>query len=477
MAIIYSYPTVIPTTDDLVLGTDVNQSDKPTKNFTIQSIVDIVSGGASGLGAVLAISNDASDPTTGANQSAIDFLNITGTGIFTAGTFTDGTMQITAGVGTGFSSITSTDFVGNLTGIVQAGSSIAGLAGGTDGQNVLGVTQNVGDNSTRLATTAYVMAKVDPSVLTFVGTTGGNQTVNLATETFSILGTANQIESVSTAQTITFNFPTAGVILPDGSAATTQAAADDSTLVATTAFVQQEITAQDLDFTGDTGTGSVDLDSQALAITGTALQITTLAAGQSLAISLPASVTIGGTYTGATFAGDLLGTVNTATTGVTQAAGNNSTLMATTAYVDAAAGAKTLDYAGDATGPFALNLATDDLEFNGDSNITVTAAAVAATKGIVTIDLNDDVTITGTMQAGTLSDGTFSGTAGTYTGGVSITSTTFVGALTGNASTATALAAAGQIQLSGDTTSALAYTYTSGAVSYTHLTLPTNREV
>jgi hypothetical protein len=43
------------------------------------------------------------------------------------------------------------------------------------------------------------------------------------------------------------------------------------------------------------------------------------------------------------------------------------------------------------------------------------------------------------MQAGTLSDGTFSGSAGTYTGGVSITSTAFVGALTGNASTATAL--------------------------------------
>ena len=36
MAIIYSYPTVTPTSDDLVLGTDVNQLDKPTKNvFTL----------------------------------------------------------------------------------------------------------------------------------------------------------------------------------------------------------------------------------------------------------------------------------------------------------------------------------------------------------------------------------------------------------------------------------------------------------
>ena len=81
------------------------------------------------------------------------------------------------------------------------------------------------------------MDKVDPSILTFTGTTGGNQTVNLVNQTFSLLGTANQIESVSTGQTIRFNFPAAGVVLPDGSTATTQALTDNSTDVATTAFV------------------------------------------------------------------------------------------------------------------------------------------------------------------------------------------------------------------------------------------------
>ena len=59
MAIIYSYPTVVPTSDDLILGTDVNADGKPTKNFTIQSVVDIVSGGAAGLGAVLKINSSA----------------------------------------------------------------------------------------------------------------------------------------------------------------------------------------------------------------------------------------------------------------------------------------------------------------------------------------------------------------------------------------------------------------------------------
>jgi len=201
MAIIYSYPIVTPTSDDLILGTDVNADGKPTKNFTVQSIVDIVSGGAAGLGAVIKINSSAKDPATNTNQSATDFLNIQGTGTSTFNVFTDGSMTITGGVGTGFSSITSTDFAGNLTGIVKAGSSIQG--------SVTGVTQPVGTNNTTLATTAFVMSKIDPSVLTFVGTSGGNQTVNLASQTFSILGTANQIESVGTAQKITFRFPTA----------------------------------------------------------------------------------------------------------------------------------------------------------------------------------------------------------------------------------------------------------------------------
>ena len=60
------------------------------------------------------------------------------------------------------------------------------------------------------------------------------------------------------------------------------------------------------------------------------------------------------------------------------------------------------------------------------------------------------VAIAGELEVGgVLTDGTFTGSAGTYTGYVSITSTDFVGALTGNADTATALAASGAIALTG----------------------------
>ena len=50
------------------------------------------------------------------------------------------------------------------------------------------------------------------------------------------------------------------------------------------------------------------------------------------------SITTTGTVNAGTFSGDLNGTINTATTAATQSASNNSTLVATTAYVDTAIG-------------------------------------------------------------------------------------------------------------------------------------------
>ena len=459
MAIIYSYPVITPTADDLLLGTDQGGDGKPTKNFTIQSIVDLVAGGATGLGAVIEINSSAKN-AAGGNQSATDFLNISGTGSVTFASFTDGNMTVTNGIGTGFVSISSTNFVGNLTGRLLSTGQASQIASG-----VQAVTQAPNDNSTKIATTAYVDTIIDPSILTFTGTTGGNQTVTLVNQTFSLLGTANQIESTSTGQTIRFNFPAAGVVLPDGSTATTQALTDNSTDVATTAFVHGKNNEQDLDFIGDTGTSSVLLNSQTLDFEGTALQVTTAVTAQKVKFSLPSNVTIGGVFTGVTFAGDLNGTVNTLTTGVTQPLGNDTTKIATTAFVERAAGAKTLQYQGDTGGPFDLNLKDDDLDIAGGSNISTTAATVATNLGVITIDLNDNVTISGTSKADT-----FTTTAGTATwvttvlaGFTSITSDLFVGALTGNASTATALATAGTVGVTGDvSTVPAAPTYTSG---------------
>jgi len=474
MAIIYSYPVVDPTLNDLVLGTDVDAQGKPTKNFTIQSIVSLIQGSATGLEAVLADSPD------GGGLNILNIGNITGSGVSTSGSFADGTMTISSGTGVGFVSITSTDFVGNITGIVKVGSSIAGAADGVEANNVTGITQPVGTSNTTLATTKFVMDKVDPSVLQYLGDSTGPFDLNLVTDDFKISGTANQIETTATTVggnvgTINLKFPIAGVTLPDGSVATTQALTDNSTDVATTAFVHGKNDAQDLDFTGDTGTSSVLLNSQTLDFEGTADQVTTAVTAQKVKLSLPTTVirNLQGNVTGtilatSSIAGLAGGTDAQNVLAVTQTAGDDSTRIATTAYVDTAAGAKILQYQGDTGGPFDLNLKDDDLDIAGGSNISTTAATVAANLGVITIDLNDSVTISGTSKADT-----FTTTAGTATwvttvldGFTAITSDLFTGPLVGNADTATALASSGALSFGGEVTLSSSTpspaTYTSG---------------
>jgi hypothetical protein len=58
-------------------------------------------------------------------------------------------------------------------------------------------------------------------------------------------------------------------------------------------YVDAQVTVQDLDFAGDTGTGAVDIDSQTLTIAGTANEVETSASGQTITIGLPDTVVVG----------------------------------------------------------------------------------------------------------------------------------------------------------------------------------------
>ena len=73
-------------------------------------------------------------------------------------------------------------------------------------------------------------------------------------------------------------------------------ASDDASALATQqsikAYVDSQVTAQDLDFAGDSGTGAVDLDSQTFTVAGTANEIETSASGQTLTVGLPDDVTV-----------------------------------------------------------------------------------------------------------------------------------------------------------------------------------------
>ena len=114
------------------------------------------------------------------------------------------------------------------------------------------------------------------------------------------VGRANQGVTITGTLTAT----SISGVLADGVTATTQTLGDNSTKVATTAYVDAQVTASDLDFAGDSGTGAVDLDSQSLTIAGTANEIETVASGQTITIGLPSSVTVG-TLTATTLAGTL----------------------------------------------------------------------------------------------------------------------------------------------------------------------------
>ena len=196
-------------------------------------------------------------------------------------------------------------------------------------------------NDTTIPTSKAVSDYVDGQVtlvdLDFLGDSNtGTPAVDLDSQSFSVLGTANQIQTSGANQALTISLNSAGVVLPADSSAVTQAAGNDSTKVATTAFVAAESLAQDLDFSGDSGTGAVILNTETFAITGTTNQVITTASGTGLALSLPSTVVrnLQGNVTG-----DLTGNVTATSvlangvTATSQAVADDSTKVATTAFV------------------------------------------------------------------------------------------------------------------------------------------------
>ena len=111
------------------------------------------------------------------------------------------------------------------------------------------------------------------------------------------------------------------------------------------AYVDAQLTAQDVDFAGDSGTGAVDLDSQSLTIAGTANEIVTSASGQTLTVGLPTNITTQGNLTvGGYLAGPASFTIDPAAvgddTGTVIIAGNlqvdgtTTTINSTTVAID-----------------------------------------------------------------------------------------------------------------------------------------------
>ena len=176
-----------------------------------------------------------------------------------------------------------------------------------------------------------------------------------------------------------------GQVVTAISTSTTLAGASNAQLVTALAiktYVDAEITAQDLDFTGDSGVGAVDLDSQALGISGLT-GITTVASGQGISIDLDDTAVTPGTYGSTTqiptFTVDQQGRLTAA----------NQVAVATALTVDGDTGAQDVD------------LLTDDLKILGTTNEVDTAVTKSGTDVTLRVGLPNDVTISNDLTVTT----------------------------------------------------------------------------
>ena len=186
MAIIYSYPTVTPTKTDLILGTDVSVKGKPTKNFTVQSIIDLVTVATGDLQTVL-------DLGFVAVGKDIDLTNNTfkGAGFQTQDTQTPANVlvNITGQVGTGFTDFQSTRITGTLqtpaqTNITSLGT-LTSLKIGSATPDVTSIETTITSPGTNLALATteaivdYIATTPNPDTL-FQTLQAGNKAYNTA---------------------------------------------------------------------------------------------------------------------------------------------------------------------------------------------------------------------------------------------------------------------------------------------------------
>ena len=106
----------------------------------------------------------------------------------------------------------------------------------------------------------------------------------------------NGSSAITTTGTITYGSLSDGTITITAFVDEDDMSSDSATLVPTQqsvkAYVDSQVTAQDLDLTSDSGTIAIDLDSETLTIGGTSNEIETSASGNALTIGIPAAAQI-----------------------------------------------------------------------------------------------------------------------------------------------------------------------------------------
>ena len=435
------------------------------------------------------------------STTAIPVITVNAKGLITAASTASITTSLTVGADSG-----SDDTVALATDTLN-------FTGGT------GIDTTVSDNDISIAIDSTVATLAGSQTLTNKTLTtpviaslkpNGSTTLTMPAATDQLVGRATTdtlTNKTLTAATLTSPVLNTGV---SGSAVKDEdnMASDSATHLATQqsikAYVDAQVTAQDLDIAGDSGTGAIDLDSETLTIAGTANEIETSMSGNTLTVGLPNNVTIAGNLTVAGTQTTVSSTtVNVADPMLSLATDNGSAdavdigfygLYDTSGSQDLYSGlfrdandsgkwklfkdsqaepttTVNTSATGYATGTLVANLegnVTGNVVGNLTGNVTGNASGTAATVtgaaqtaitsvGTLTALQVDNININGNTISTTggtdlnigpvagqqiVLDGTIVVDAGVVTGATSITSTGFTGALTGNADTATTLATA-----------------------------------
>jgi hypothetical protein len=343
------------------------------------------------------------------------------------------------------------------------------LSSGSTVTAILDEDSLVSDSSTALATQqsikAYVDAQVTAQDLDFQGDTGGALSIDLDSETLTIAG-GTGIDTVGATNTLTVSIDSTVATLTGTQTLTNKTIdADNNTVsnlevdnlksgvldtdissvagthttlpsaLAVKTYVDAQVTAQDLDIFGDTGTDAIDLDSETLTFTG-GTGITSVVTAGTVTHNIDSTVaTLTGTQTltnktltspdinGGTVDGAVIG-------GTTAAAGSftNITVSGTVDGRDVAADGTKLD------GIEALADVTDTTNVTAagalmDSELTNITAVKALNQGVATTDSPSFAGLTATtadINAGTIDGTVIGGSTAAAVTGTTITGTSFV---------------------------------------------------
>lgn len=170
------------------------------------------------------------------------------------------------------------------------------------------------------------------------------------------------------------------------------------------AYVDTNVTAQDLDITDGSTTSAVDLDSQSLTIQGTANEATVGLSGQTFTIGLPATIT-------ANVTGNVSGTSGSTT-------GNAATATAL----------ETARTIGGVSFDGTANISLPGVNTSGNQNTSGTAAGLSATLSVATGGTGQTSYTNGQLLIGKTTGNTLS--KATLTAGTNVTITNGSGAIT-----------------------------------------------